>query len=198
MVAESERRAEYAQRVFAAALDWYRNADGKAQVLLTLDGAFLSFLTGSAFTKSEDLGKILGVFGVETWLFLVAMVVTLAGSIMAALQCLRSRLNDPVEIRAQLDAASRSVDIDDLPPPLLWFFGHIGQLDRKRFAERLQRLTTFDEVEALASETWLLSRNVGRKHKWVNRGFLLTAITFVMFLSAGTSYVVHVALHGPP
>ena len=40
---------EYTQRVYDSVLDWYKNADAKAQIIFTLDGAFLTFLVDVLF-----------------------------------------------------------------------------------------------------------------------------------------------------
>jgi hypothetical protein len=46
---------DFTRRLLTETLDWYRNADLKSQILLTLDGAFLAFLTASAFKDPKDL-----------------------------------------------------------------------------------------------------------------------------------------------
>lgn len=81
--------------MFANILDWYKNADSKAQILLTIVGVFLSFLTGSVFAKKDDLEKYIKVFGPETLILLGLTVIGLVMAIVAALVCLRSRLADP-------------------------------------------------------------------------------------------------------
>jgi hypothetical protein len=82
---------DFTRRLLSETLDWYRNADLKSQILLTLDGAFLAFLTASAFKDPKDLRPIVVRFGPETWLFLGLMTLTLSGSIASALLSLRSR-----------------------------------------------------------------------------------------------------------
>jgi hypothetical protein len=49
---------DYSRRVYERTLEWYKNADAKAQVILTLDGAFSTFLTTSIFKAPDDLTKI--------------------------------------------------------------------------------------------------------------------------------------------
>jgi len=54
---------DYSRRHLELVINWYNNADSKAQVILTLDGAFLTFLTSSILGSPDDLGKIIGGFG---------------------------------------------------------------------------------------------------------------------------------------
>jgi hypothetical protein len=79
---------EYARRIFDSVLDWYKNADTKAQIILTINGVFLAFLTGSIFKKQDDIGPMFSRFGGETWLLLGLMCVALTGSILSAIVCL--------------------------------------------------------------------------------------------------------------
>ncbi len=65
---------DYSRRLYGNIHDWYKNADTKARILLTLAGVFLSFLTSTAFTKKNDLDSILELFGLETWILLSFMV----------------------------------------------------------------------------------------------------------------------------
>lgn len=187
---------DYSRRLYGNILDWYKNADTKAQILLTLAGVFLSFLTSTAFTNKDNLGSILGLFGLETWILLSCMTVFLIATIVSALLCLRSRTAIPKEIVEHLhDIVGDRADKDRQWPETMWFFGIIAQLkDRKRFQSRLHEFTEEDELCALSSQIFLLSKNVLEKHKWVNRGFMLITLTLLAFLLSGISYVVRVNL----
>jgi hypothetical protein len=181
----------YSRRAFENVSDWYKNADAKAQVLLTLDGALVSLLAGSVFVKADDLREVLCRFGAETWAFSAGMVLALLGSVYAALTSIHPRLKDPRELMDHLDDIVRD-DEGRLKqkPETTWFFGHIAHLkDRKRFQNRMREVTEADEVAALSSQIFLLSRNVLQKHLWVNRGFLLIAVALTLLLAAAVSYV---------
>ena len=82
----------YSNLLFANIVDWYRNADSKAQIILTLDGALIAFLTTSIFRKPGELSEITRSLTLRTWLLLTAMCVCLVGSIISALMCLWSRV----------------------------------------------------------------------------------------------------------
>ncbi|MBX6324233.1 MAG: hypothetical protein IRY94_20665, partial [Rhodospirillaceae bacterium] len=58
---------EYARTLYQTVVRWYENADAKANILLALDGALVSFLTGAVFVKRGDLAAIVGGFGGGLW-----------------------------------------------------------------------------------------------------------------------------------
>ena|ERR1700736_159699 len=89
---QASHSLEYERRLLAFTLDWYRSADAKAQVLLTLDGVFVAFLTATVFKRPQDLKPILDRFGTDTWIFMTLMSLSLAGSMSSALWSLWSRI----------------------------------------------------------------------------------------------------------
>ena len=184
----------YARALFANILDWYKNADLKAEILLTITGAFLSFFTGAVFVKEADLKHILCFFGPETWILMGLTVIGLVMSIVSALICLRSRLADPKDYIDHISEVNRDKEGNLKQwPETLYFFGMIAQLvDRKKFQVRLSEFSNADEIKALSSQIFLVSKNVSRKHKWVNIGFLFIALTLLFFLASAVSYVVRV------
>ncbi|MBL6999255.1 MAG: hypothetical protein ISR73_05285 [Gammaproteobacteria bacterium] len=196
MIENGSPSLKYTQRLWGNILDWYNNADTKAQILLTLSGVFLSFLTSAAFTKKSDLKPIVDLFGIETWVLLSLMTAFLIATIISALLCLRSSLEDPEEIDKHLHDIV--VDIEGKNrqwPETMWFFGMIAQLkDRKRFQARLHEFTEEDELQALSSQIFIVSKNVLKKHKLVNRGFLFITLTLLAFLASSVSYVARVKL----
>jgi len=185
---------DYTRQLFENILDWYNNADKKAQILLTISGIFLSFLTGTAFTKTDDLKSIISIFGTETWMLLIATIAFLITSIFTALICLRSRLSEPAELTQHLkDILNDNGGNLRQWPETMYFFGEIAQLkDRMRFQARIRELTVEDEINALSSQIFIVSKNVLKKHEWVNRSFLFLSITLIAFLLSGASYVVRV------
>jgi hypothetical protein len=184
----------YIRPLYANILDWYRNADAKAQVLLTTAGVFLSFVSSLVFRKKEELEGVTKFFGLETWVLIALTAICLFLTIVFALVCLHSRLKDPEDLREHLHAVVNDKEVKLKQwPETLWFFGMIAQLqDRRRFQARLAAFTKADEVLALSSEIFILSCNVLRKHKWVNRGFICATLTLIFFLFSGASYLLRV------
>jgi len=181
---------DYSRRLFELVINWYNNADSKAQIILTLDGAFLTVLTSSILGNPDDAGKIIGRFGPDTWLFLILMCLCLVGSIVSALICLLSRIfllpkRDSVlrRERARVETA------ETYSPNVMLFFQSVSWLDHDKFQEQLKTVDKEFEVEALASQIHHLSKRVSTKHKAVNYGFVFAGATLVFFLAVGISYV---------
>jgi hypothetical protein len=186
---------EYARRIFDDALGWYKNADSKAQIILTLDGAFLAFLTDSIFRQQAELLPLLSKFGWETWLLLGLMCAALSGSILSAIICLWSRIDS----QEKLDELLREGGVDvksaeTYKPEFMLFFQFLSRLQASQLAMRLSTLDQRFELEALAHETQVLSGNVMKKHSWVNVGFALVGLSLLLFLGAAISYVIRISV----
>jgi hypothetical protein len=190
---ESKPALDYARRLFDNLLKWYDNADAKAERILTIDGVFLSFLTGSIFMKQDDLTKVVGHFRIDNWVLLASMCLCLTGSIVCALMCLWSRTYRR-GARAKLFRVA-GVDVensDTYTPEVMWFFQLIGGLNPQQFRRRVESVGSDFEVQALAAQISELSQNVSRKHFWVNCGFVLTGLSLILFLASGVSYLLRV------
>ena len=181
---------DYSRRLLERVIDWYKNADLKAQIILTINGAFLTFLTSSIFKDPESLTKITQRFGSTTWLWLTLMCVCLVGSIVSALLCLWSRVfffskRDEVlvEAKKRIKLAAR------YPPELMLFFETISWLDHDKFQAELLGIDREFEIKALASQSYLLARRVHIKHRLINLGFVLSGGSLIFFLASGIRYL---------
>lgn len=181
----------YAHFLFENVVYWYKKADVKAQIILTLDGAFVAFLTSSVFAKPADLSEITQRFTGLTWLFLVLMCLCLAGSIVSALMCLWSRVF--VLSRRDRVLATEKGRIKEGPqrysPNVMVFFKTISWLDHDKFQEQLGLTDEKFQIRALASQIYHLSKRVYVKHLWINSGFVLAGASFIFFLAGGMSYL---------
>lgn len=181
---------EYARNLFANVISWYGSADTKAQVVLTLDGAFLAFLTGTVFAKPDDLEETLARFTPLTWWLLGAMALCLAASIACALLCLWSRLYWKSRSADRMDEYKVvAEDAATYVPERSWFFQDVRRLDPEQLVLWLEKADPGFELRALAAQAHELSRNVAKKHAWVNGGFVFAGCALVLFLAAGASYL---------
>ncbi len=188
---EMSEPLDYSRRLYERVIDWYKNADSKAQIILTLDGAFLTFITSSIFKSPDELSNITQRFTFYTWLFLALMCSCLVGSIIIALMCLWSR----VFISAKRDEAlllekEKIKGSERYSPNLMLFFKTISWLDHDKFQAQLIGIDKEFEIKALASQSYLLSKRVYVKHLLINAGFILAAASLIFFLAGGISYVV--------
>jgi hypothetical protein len=181
---------DYSRMLHQTLMRWYDNADAKANILLALDGALVSFLTGALFVKREDLGAIVAGFDGTIWVCLAVMAAAMALSILSALGCLWSRITLTSEF-AELIRKSKSTQARSTPYPaaLVLFFGTIWRLDVGRLHATLAALSPEIELEALAHQIHALSRNVFRKHLFANFGFVLFGVSLIAFLASGVAYV---------
>ncbi len=177
-----EERLHYCRTLYETVLRWYDNADTKAKILLTLDGALVTFLSGSVFAR--DVQTLATNFNTGVWVALGTMALAMSLSILAGLVCLWSRTRIPAPIVELMKDTQ-----DPYAPDLLLFFGYIRKLDRDRFLNALSVLDPSTEVKALGVQILALSRNVSSKHLFVNVGFVLFGFGLISFLVAGAIFL---------
>lgn len=181
---------EYARRLYDDVRRWYDSADTKAQVILALDGAFLTFLTSAIFGATE----LTGSFATLTWLLLAAMTVCLVVSMASAIYCLWPRIYSNAGLGEFVETAEREKGRSGLAAPeTMWFFQMIAGLEKKPFRTTLESVDESFEMKAMASQIWILSGHVHKKHLAVNVGFVLAATTLILFLLAGLSHLCRLA-----
>jgi|GEM_PF-1652643 len=192
----SEQAAvDYLRGVAADLRYWYRSAEGKAQLVLTVNGLFLTFLTTSVLASRSEITQTTAVFGAETWVFLAGMSLCLALSILSAVTCLASRGLGRAEFRALLEHHRLDPDRPETySPELTSFFYPLTALKASQLAERMLTADHDFIVRALASEIVAFSPHILAKHRWVNRAFILTGLTLGFFLCTGVSYLLRTHL----
>ena len=188
--AELSDALTYARRLYERVVDWYKNADAKAQIILTLDGAFLTFLTTSIFQSPDALTKITQRFNLGTWLCLLAMCLCLIGSIVSALMCLWSRIFfAATRDRVLILERDKLAGVARYSPNVMLFFKTIAWLDHDKFQAELADVDQEFEIKALGSQSYLLSKRVYVKHVLINVGFVLAGASLIFFLAGGISYL---------
>jgi hypothetical protein len=172
---------EYSRRLYDSLLSWYEAAERKAQVILTIDGLVLSVISAS-LALTGDVERALGDVGALTWAFVALMFVSFLASLYCVVFCLVSR-RAPKPAGAGADFTT------------MWFFETVARWDPERFREEVQASATDDafETNALLTQATILSRNVARKHAWVNRAFVATGLAFAFAALAIATRVVELA-----
>jgi hypothetical protein len=186
---------DYSRRLYDEVRNWYQSADSKAQVALGIDGAFLAFLSSSMFVKPTDLKLVVTGFSSWTWALLMLLILTLIGSIVAAMQCIRSRIDSQARLRKVINSdQALNREEERYSPQVMWFFQMVGALEPEYFRKTLAKVDSDFELEALAGEIQILSRNVTEKHRAANLALLLAIVTLLIFLAAGISYGIQSAV----
>jgi Family of unknown function (DUF5706) len=190
---------EYLRDLRAELGYWYSSAETKAQLVLTVNGLFVTFITAAALGTRADVVQATAVFGPETWTFLALMASCLALAILSAVMCVASRGVSHSRLQRSLTHYAVDPDkADTYVPELAVFFGHLSRLKAGPLVERLRTGDQEFIIQAMASEIIALAPNVVAKHRWVNRAFVLTGLTLGFFLCTGISYLIRVHLTATP
>jgi hypothetical protein len=174
----SSRDLEFLQRIYASNRDWYMVAEKKAQLLLTIDGAFLAIVFGVVSGDGGGTGDIAAHFGPETWVFALTALSAVVGSILCAALSMWSLHSRGVMKRLEADGLDTQ-NVATYRPEWLWYFGHLARLAPEHAASRLQHLTEEDEIATISYHTVDLAQRVLRKFQYVNAGWALAAIGLV-------------------
>jgi hypothetical protein len=110
----------FSREVYASTMDWYKVADSKGQLLLALNGVYITVLSSVTIASSQQLVKIRASLPLVTGVLLASAAVATATSILMAIACLYSRLSDARTIQAvsERDEQGR---LRYRPSALYWF-----------------------------------------------------------------------------
>jgi hypothetical protein len=176
---------EYSRLLYANVLEWYKTADIKAQVILSVNGLFLGVTTSTLFAKRTDLREVLITLPASSWYLFLAMAVCIAISIALAIAALSSQLNLPTPDRVAYTEQNGQKVCD---PQVMWFFQAIAKLDRESFRLCLHSVDDNFQVDILASQIHKLAQNVRWKHVMVNCAFILFGLGLVLFIGSAAAY----------
>jgi hypothetical protein len=185
---------EYSRFLYEDIKYWYKNADDKAQILLTLMGVFIAFLTSSVFVKSDDLELLLDSIDQTIWVLLIIMLVTVALAVICGLMCLWSRV--PIHKYAWIEPKKVEIAAEDQPVisgSQIGFFATLIKLDKNLFQSRFRKFHLNDEVDIRLEQTYYFSRNVYKKHILLDLGFFFAVASLLLFFFAGAFYIKNVA-----
>jgi Family of unknown function (DUF5706) len=187
-VEEDKANVEYLRHMYSMTRAWYTAAETKAQLLLAVNGLFVTVLFGILFGNSGDrrLGGARLASG--TWVLISVSVVALVIAIICAALCLWS-----LHGRAKAEFDHLGVNPGEpasYQPEVLWYFGHVAYLKRDAVKERLRSVDRRFEIETLSYHVVDLAHKVLRKHRWVNAGWAFTALALITLVAAGASFFV--------
>jgi hypothetical protein len=191
---------EYARRLYSSVRNWYETADRKAQLVPTLDGVFVTFVSTSLAAKATELSQAISTFGPETWVLLGVALASLVLSLFSCLVCLVSRHTEANTSFLRLLFQDLTADPNptepgqlDTGPENLWYYELILKIGKSAFLEAAGAATSDLETKVLLRQVWRLGGIVRGKYIWVNRAFSFTALTLVFSAFAATSYIVRLA-----
>ena len=180
---------EYIQRLHSDVMDWYNRADTKAQVILTLDAAFLTFVATGILQSKDAVIQLPEI----TLILLFGVAISLIVSIYSAIACIWSRIHSKEHLSKVLKESGVVLsDSTTYSPHTSWFFQYVSALEINEFEQRVQSIDITFEIKALTYQTYILSENVSKKHHYVNRGFIFSAISLLFLLLSAISFVISV------
>jgi hypothetical protein len=132
-----DARREFVRDIATDLRYWYSSAESKAQLVLTVNGIFLTFLTTGMLASRSTAAQATAVFGPETWVFLAAMSACLGLGILSAVACLASRgLRKHGHLNELRHHAVNPHITGSYPPELAAFFYDLTALEPRRYADR--------------------------------------------------------------
>lgn len=190
-VAERQEALIYCRSVYAGMLDWYKIADAKGQLLLTLNGVFVTVLSSSLLLRPEDLSARKTQLTLIAWVFILGAAVAVGYSIFCGIMCLRSRLSnaDLDKLHANFQYLDGEGRVQYRPAVTFWF-GTVARFkDQKKGLDLLLKSNAEFELSALADEILLFAPNVLAKHQWVNRGWVAAGCALLFTVATATAVV---------
>lgn len=169
-----KEQLEATEKIYQAVVDWYKSAETKAQIILTVLSSFIAFSTGVILSNPDSFKKTVALF--NTWIYLALFIalVSIIYGLYASFMCLRSRLNKTM--------SSENSDMKAYPVQEMFFFGHHAGHKPDVLYHSLKNLTIEKQIEMLAYQITALSKNVVTKHEYVNRGFLAVCVSVFALL----------------
>ena len=172
---QMDPKLEYTRRLWDKASDWYRNADTKAQITLTLSGTLVGFV--SALILNTNTRTITNEFSPATWLFFILFGVFIVSALVSSFLALRPR-------SLTKDQKSTTASIS------LWRFDLIQAKTAENFVTGVKNLASSAEIEALAQHVHELASEGIKKHRWTAYGFFFLTLAVLMLGAAAASYLV--------
>jgi hypothetical protein len=185
----SEANIEYLRHMYDSMRVWYTAAETKAQLLLGINGVFITLLFTVLFSRPSDIRTGSDHFGIDTWIFITLSVTALSCAIVCAAACLWSLHGRSGAEFTRLGVNPQNPN--SYRPEVLWYFGHVARLRPDAVSQRLLKVDRSSEARVLSYHVIDLSSKVLRKHRWMNLGWISTAVAVIALVAAGISFFIH-------
>ena len=167
-------RLEYLKQQYEAILDWYKQSEGKAQFLVTINTVIAGIVNGLVFLAPEELTRARAVYTAPVSILLILSGLTLIGSCVFILRAVWARHRGPAPTLK--------------PTERLWFFGDIAAMTREEH-QALVREWSEEQLEAtMTAQNHILAGNVRRKFDALNLAISLTIASLILLFALGFAY----------
>jgi hypothetical protein len=175
-------KTELTHQIHNEALDWYKTAEKKAEILLGLIGTFIVFASGIILSNPGDIEKIITRFNPLIWTGLALTFSAMLFALFCAYQCLKSRMHH------QKDSISPKAEIY-YPLEKMYFFQHHADHEPYKLSESLKQINDEKEISIYSYQIVALSRNVAHKHRWINKGLVAVCCCILLMLLTTILYM---------
>jgi hypothetical protein len=184
--ADPAATVDYVRRVYERAIYWYKVAEAKAQLLLTVSGLLITLIFGMISGNLAEVSEFSKVAGVETWALLFIATSAILGAVICAAASLWSKHGTTVKVTFP----ALGVDPGDpktYKPEVLWYFGHLALLEPKTAASMISHADRSFEIKALSYNVVHLAGVVLYKHRLINAGWAMGALALVSIVATAAS-----------
>ena len=167
-----------AEKIYKQVLDWYKSAEKKAQIMLTILSSFIVFSTGIIFSNPDSFEKTLAKFDALMFLLLILTVICVLYGIYTSFKCLESRM--------RISEPSVNGETNTYYEKDMYFFGSHSRQSEEVLYNTLCAMTDEKSVKMYTTHIIILSKNVVQKHKYINLALISVAmaVTFLLIIVA--------------
>ncbi|OJY88688.1 MAG: hypothetical protein BGP13_17440 [Sphingobacteriales bacterium 40-81] len=184
-----ENQLELVEKIYKQTQEWYKSAETKAQIMLTMLSSFIAFSTAIILANPENIAKTLSRFNVYMFLLLAFGGVGMLLGIYNAFMCIKSRVG---KLEPKINKQTGLYFEEDI-----YFFGDNANHEADVLTRTILRLTDEKIIKMYAAQTIIVSQNVKQKHKYVNRSFASVLATIFLFVCLITLYLLKVKVASP-
>ena len=186
LVTDLAATVDYVRRVHEGGIDWYKVAEAKAQLLLTVSGLLITLIFGMISGNLAEVSEFSKIAGVETWALFFIATSAILGAVTCAAASLWSKHGTTIKVTFPALGVD-PVDPKTYTPEVLWYFGHLAHLEPKAAASMISHADPGFEIKTLSYNVVRLSGIVLRKHRLINAGWALGALALVSIVAAAAS-----------
>jgi hypothetical protein len=194
---QKDESFEYAKALYGNVIEWYKDVHDRAKQVVTLDGTFITILSGVIVLKGTDLKAVTDALGMDSIVALVVMAVAFVVSGTTALAALIPLWLQEEHIRKKYNEL-RGADGTIPAPSVMWYSQFIRQMDRAVFLDEARQMTKEYHAKALTSQAHTLSERLARKYRLVFTAFVAAGVAILALLYATGSYMVNASQLPPP
>jgi hypothetical protein len=174
---------EFVHKIHSDALDWYKTAERKAEILLGLIGTFVALASGVILIKPDDMRSVVSTFNTIVWAGLALTFSAMLFALFAAYQCLKSRMKRAKPVPTLNQPGTM------YPEEEMLFFQHHARHEQDRLSDSLIHLDKVREIEIYSSQIIALSKNVVLKHRWINKGLQAVVLCILLMIATTVIYL---------